>query len=92
MSETERSKPKRRNLIYVLCVAAFLIFFQAFMIAPLIPRFSDVFGTSIEYIGLIVPAYLLAYGAATLIYGPLSDYWGASVSVDPLTEIIKVTR
>lgn len=76
MSETEHSKPKRRNLIYVLCGAAFLIFFQAFMIAPLIPRFSDIFGTSIEYIGLIVPAYLLAYGAATLIYGPLSDYWG----------------
>lgn len=76
MSETQYSERKHRNFIYVLCGAAFLIFFQAFMIAPLIPRFSEVFGTSVEYIGLIVPAYLLAYGAATLVYGPLSDYWG----------------
>lgn len=76
MSETEHSETKRRNLIFILCAATFLIFFQAFMIAPLIPRLSDVFGTSVEYIGLIVPAYLLAYGAATLVYGPLSDHWG----------------
>lgn len=76
MNETEHSETKRRNVIFVLCAATFLIFFQAFMIAPLIPRFSDVFGTSVEYIGLIVPAYLIAYGAATLVYGPLSDYWG----------------
>lgn len=76
MSETEYSETKRRNLILVLCAATFLIFFQAFMIAPLIPRFSEIFGTSVEYIGLIVPAYLIAYGAATLVYGPLSDHWG----------------
>jgi predicted MFS family arabinose efflux permease len=76
MSETESSESKRRNLIYVLCGAAFLIFFQAFMVAPLIPHFSGVFGTSVEYIGLIVPAYLVTYGAATLVYGPLSDHMG----------------
>ena len=46
------------------------------MIAPLIPRFATVFETSVEYIGLIVPAYLIAYGSTTLAYGPLSDRWG----------------
>ena len=75
-NDTDQTDTKRRNLILVLCAATFLIFFQAFMIAPLIPLFSEVFDTSVEYIGLIVPVYLLAYGAATLVYGPLSDSWG----------------
>ena len=64
---------RREQLLWVLAVATFIIFFQAFMIAPLIPRFADVFGTSAEYIGLMVPAYLIPYGITILVYGPLSD-------------------
>ena len=46
------------------------------MVAPLLPRLADVFEVSVETIGLIVPAYLIPYGAATLVYGPLSDRFG----------------
>lgn len=59
-----------------MCTATFLIFFQAFMVAPLIPRLADDLDASVQHIGLIVPAYMLAYGAATLLYGLASDRWG----------------
>lgn len=67
---------RRFRLLFVLSGATFLIFFQAFMVAPLIPRLSDIFGVPVETIGLIVPAYLIPYGMTTLIYGPLSDRLG----------------
>lgn len=67
---------RREQLLWVLAAATFVIFFQAFMVAPLISRFAEVFNTSAEYIGLMVPAYLIPYGIAILIYGPLSDNWG----------------
>lgn len=46
------------------------------MVAPLIPRLANVFKVSTETIGMIVPAYLIPYGIATLLYGPLSDRLG----------------
>lgn len=67
---------RREYLLRLLSVATFLIFFQAFMVAPLLPRLAEVFGTSVQRIGLIVPAYLSPYGIATLAYGPVSDRFG----------------
>lgn len=67
---------RRNQLLRVLAAATFLIFFQAFMVAPLIPRLAAYFSVSPESIGLVVPAYLLPYGFTTLIYGPLSDRVG----------------
>src|SRR5258708_9952187 len=64
---------RRERLLKVLSAATFLIFFQAYMVAPLIPRLSAVFGISAQQIGLIVPAYLIPYGVSTLVYGVLSD-------------------
>lgn len=66
----------RRRLLWWLSSATFLIFFQAFMVAPLLPRLAHVFGVSVETMGLVVPAYFIPYGAATLVYGPLSDRLG----------------
>jgi predicted MFS family arabinose efflux permease len=60
----------------VLTAATFLIFFQAYMVAPLIPRLAGVFGVSSRRIGLIVPAYMIPYGLSTLFYGLLSDRLG----------------
>src|SRR6266446_5667673 len=71
-----RERQRRNRLLWVLCGATFLIFFQAFMVAPLLPRLAQVFSVPIQAIGLIVPAYLIPYGAATLVYGPLSDRLG----------------
>lgn len=91
--QTNRKARQRRNrLLWVLCGATFLIFFQAFMVAPLLPRLAQVFSVPIQTIGLIIPAYLIPYGAATLVYGPLSDRLGRRpVLVGSLTAFILLT-
>ena len=65
-----------RWMLPVICSAAFLVFLQAFMVAPLIPRLAVVFHSPLGWIGLAVPAYLLPHGLATLVWGPLSDRLG----------------
>lgn len=72
LGNTQRREP----LLWILCAAAALIFFQGYMIAPLIPRLAEVFQVPEQRIGLIVPAYMIAYGISTLIYGLLSDRLG----------------
>lgn len=67
---------ERERLLRVLSVATFLIFFQAYMVAPLIPKLSAAFQVSPQSIGLIVPAYMIPYGVSTLFYGLLSDRIG----------------
>lgn len=67
---------QRERLLRTLAAATFIIFFQAYMVAPLIPALSNAFGTSVETVGLIVPAYLIPYGVATLAYGLLADRLG----------------
>src|SRR5262249_20958018 len=67
---------QRERLLRVLSAATFLIFFQAYMVAPLIPHLSAVFAVSAETMGLIVPAYMIPYGVSTLFYGLLSDRLG----------------
>lgn len=65
-----------RWMLPVLCSAAFLVFAQAFMVAPLIPRLAQVFHSTTSVVGLAVPAYLVPYGVMTLVWGPLSDRIG----------------
>lgn len=60
----------------MLSAATFLIFFQAFMVAPLIPRLAAELGAATRLTGLIVPAYMISYGVATLVYGLASDHVG----------------
>jgi predicted MFS family arabinose efflux permease len=71
-----KSQKQREHLLRVLVAATFLIFFQAYMVAPLIPHLSEAFKVSSQTIGLIVPAYLIPYGIASFIYALLSDYIG----------------
>ena len=79
-------------MLPVLCTAAFLVIAQAFMMAPLIPRLAQVFNTSVGWVGLAVPAYLLPYGTATLVWGPLSDRFGRKpVILGSLTLFIALT-
>jgi len=66
----------RERLLRMLALATFVIFFQAFMVAPIIPQLSAAFGASAERVGLVVPAYLIPYGIATLAYGLLADRIG----------------
>ncbi|HWV71838.1 MAG TPA: MFS transporter [Pseudosphingobacterium sp.] len=62
--------------VYILSLATFIIMFQGFMIAPLLPTFSEQFGTTVRHVSFIEPAYLLGYGLFTLVYAPLSDRIG----------------
>jgi len=60
----------------LLVAATFLVFFQAFMIAPLLERLAGLFHSSIGTVGIAVPAYLVPYGVMTLVWGPVSDRVG----------------
>lgn len=71
-----KSPTHSRWMLPVICAAAFLIFAQAFMVAPLIPRLAEALHTKVAWIGLAVPAYLVPYGVAMLVWGPLSDRFG----------------
>ena len=71
-----REEDQRERLLRILSASTFVIFFQAYMVAPIIPTLADTFGTSVERVGLIVPAYLIPYGIATLVYGLLADRLG----------------
>lgn len=78
---SDRNEIRRERLLKMLSAATFLIFFQGYMVAPLIPRLSLEFAISAQQIGLVVPAYLISYGASTLIYGVLSDRLGRRVII-----------
>lgn len=62
--------------VYILSLASFIIMFQGFMVAPLLPTLSEQFGTTVRHVSFIEPAYLLGYGLFTLVYAPLSDRIG----------------
>lgn len=64
------------RLLRVLTAATFLVFFQAFMVAPLIPVLAEIFDVTPRFMGFIEPAYLIPYGAMVLVWGPLSDRVG----------------
>lgn len=65
-----------RRPLWVLVGAAFVVFAQAFMIAPILPRLAEDFGAPVGLVGLAVPAYLIPYGVATLVWGPIADRYG----------------
>ena len=73
---TDPEREHRESTLRLLAAVTFLIFFQAYMVAPLLPRLAVLFGSPGERVGLIIPAYLIPYGIATLIYGVLSDRIG----------------
>lgn len=65
-----------RWMLPAVCTAAFLVFVQTFMIAPLIPRLASVFASPVAWVGLAVPAYVVPLAFTTLGVGPLSDRVG----------------
>ncbi|MFC3562882.1 MFS transporter [Pedobacter jamesrossensis] len=64
---------KRETLLWLLASATFIIFFQAYMIAPLIPNLAEIFNVSQQFIGILIPAYLIPYAVSTLFFGLLAD-------------------
>ena len=64
------------SLVATLSLGTFIIFFQGFMVAPVLPKLAFLFQVPVRHVSFIEPAYLLSYGIATLIYAPLSDKYG----------------
>jgi predicted MFS family arabinose efflux permease len=62
--------------VLLLTTAALLIFVQAFMVAPILPRLAQLFGTGVGFVGLSIPAYLIPYGLTSLVWGPIADRLG----------------
>lgn len=60
----------------MLTAATFLVFFQGFMVAPLIPGLAEIFEVSPRLMGFVEPAYLIPYGLMVSVWGPLSDRIG----------------
>jgi predicted MFS family arabinose efflux permease len=74
-AEPVRPAPPR-GMLALLTIAAFVIFAQIFMVAPILPALASLFATTPGFVGLAVPAFLVPYGAMTLVWGPLSDRLG----------------
>jgi len=67
---------KREQIVHVFAALSFLVFFQVFMVAPMIPHLAREFNITEQRIGLVIPAYMVPYGLSTLFYGLLSDRFG----------------
>ena len=67
---------ERETVLRIMAASAFLIFFQSYLVAPLIPSLTVELHASEAALGWLVPAYMLSYGVSTLFYGPLSDRIG----------------
>jgi multidrug resistance protein len=79
-------------LVAILSLGTFIIFFQGFMVAPILPQLSGLFHVTIQHVSFIEPAYLLSYGVSTLFYAPLSDRYGRfPVIVFSLSGFIVIT-
>jgi predicted MFS family arabinose efflux permease len=63
-------------LVRILAAEAFLVLFQAYMVAPLIPSLAESLHAKVADLGLLIPAYTIPYGLSTLVYGPVSDRFG----------------
>jgi predicted MFS family arabinose efflux permease len=82
---------RREALLRILSAGAFLVFFQSYLVAPLIPALAVEFHASTNLLGMLVPAYMLPYGISTLFYGPLSDRVGRKPVILTLLVMMVVT-
>lgn len=81
-----------RGMLLAICTAAFLVFTQTFMVAPLIPHLAAVFHSRVGWVGLAIPAYVVPQGLSILFAGPLSDRLGRrSVIVGALVAFCAIT-
>jgi predicted MFS family arabinose efflux permease len=62
----------RRVIFFLLCLQGALISFNISSIAGIIPAMSSAFGVPAFTMGIIIVAYMVPYGIAALLYGPLS--------------------
>jgi MFS family permease len=59
-----------------MAAIAFLVFYNNYMIAPLVPVLARGFGVHPDDLQWLVPGFSMLYGVATLVYGVMSDRFG----------------
>jgi predicted MFS family arabinose efflux permease len=74
--DADAGHDSRERLLVLLASATFVVFFQAYAIAPMLPELATFFHVEVRDVGLAVPAYLVPYGIATLCTGVFADRWG----------------
>lgn len=67
---------KKNKMILVLGLMAFLANGDNYAAAPLIIKIAEDLNLTINVAALSVTAYMLSFGAFTLLFGPLSDRFG----------------
>lgn len=67
---------KKEKMILVLGLMAFLANGDNYAAAPLIINIAQDLNLTISTAAISVTAYMLAFGAFTLLFGPLSDRFG----------------
>lgn len=69
-------RDSRERLLMYLALATFVVFFQAYAVAPMLTELATFFRVGVRDVGLAVPAYLVSYGVATLFAGIIADRLG----------------
>lgn len=67
---------KKTKMVTLLSLLAFMANGDNYAAAPLLIKISEDLGISLQSAAYSVTAYMLAFGAFTLIFGPLSDRFG----------------
>jgi predicted MFS family arabinose efflux permease len=88
---TVAHKDENVLLVRILGAAAFLVMFQAYLVAPLIPALIRSFHSNQSLIGLVVPAFTIPYGISSLFYGPLSDRYGRKIIILSLLGFLAIS-
>jgi predicted MFS family arabinose efflux permease len=66
----------RTRLLRIIVISVFLLFFQTYMVAPLIPSLAIALNVSRAQVALLIPAYTIPYAIGGLLLGALSDRVG----------------
>ncbi len=72
----EAATANNESQLWVLAAIAFAVFYNNYMLPPLIPALSREFSVTAYQLGWLIPGFLIPYGISTLVYGALSDRWG----------------
>lgn len=77
--DTATTADFQTRLLRLMGLSVFLLFFQTYMVAPLIPSLADSLHVSRQAVGLLIPAYALPYAIAALVCGILADRFGRRI-------------
>jgi MFS family permease len=67
--------------LWMMATLAFAIFYNNYMVAPLIPAISHESSVPANQLSWLIAGYLIPYGISNLVFGALSDWWGRGATL-----------